>query len=227
MRLPVHSLVAVLGMGMGALAQEPPRGPDITYITWSGSGCPSASVATQVGTVQKGGTVLFSSIEADLDPKVPGDEESTDCSVAVSISSIPAGYQVVFQSLIWRGYMLLREGATGTHTISSTWLNNPCETVSFLVLIGFCKRNFSVDHSINHLLSLEPKEPPLKVWRYCVIHSSANLYTPRSFLKPARRVAASMTSSLRQILTMRIRQSMGLLAHPLGEPRPAPWPLSG
>ena len=121
-------LAALFGTALHVSAQD---GPAITSITWTGSGCPAGSAASQIATTRKVGTVIFDSVQTELDPSAPAtNQDSTNCSVSLSISSIPAGNQVVLQSLIWRGYMFLREGTTGSHTINATWSNNPSGAVS-------------------------------------------------------------------------------------------------
>lgn len=113
----------------GALAADSPN-PDQVYIkriTYSGSGCPSGSVASNLSNDAKAFTLLFDSYLAEAGPGIPNGMANSRCRIVVDLK-VPQGWSYTLFTVDYRGYMSLDPGVVATQN-SSYWFQSTPDDV--------------------------------------------------------------------------------------------------
>jgi hypothetical protein len=161
MKLPLKTLVSLLGWSLISWGQSAPDRAEIRGVTMSGSGCEDSSASVTISPDFKDLSLLFDNHSVEIGNGSPNPKLLTlqkNCRVDVEIA-VPRGWQYAFKSVDYRGFVALPASAYGFHRLATMSANSIVPTLREVTHKGPINQDYTF-----HVES----SPTRYVWSSCI-----------------------------------------------------------
>lgn len=161
MKLPMKTLVFLLGWSLISWGQSAPDSAEIRGVIMSGSGCEDSAASATISPDFKDLSILFDNHSVEIGNGSPNPKLvklQKNCRVDVEIA-VPHGWQYAFKSVDYRGFVALPASAYGFHRLATMSANSIVPTLREVTHKGPINQDYTF-----HVES----SPTRYVWSSCI-----------------------------------------------------------
>tara|TARA_B110001454_G_scaffold219057_1_gene249586 strand:- start:22628 stop:23308 length:681 start_codon:yes stop_codon:yes gene_type:complete len=169
MKLPMKTLVFLLGWSLISWGQSAPESAEIRNVTMSGSGCEDSAASATISPDFKDLSILFDNHVVEIGNGSPDPNKlklQKNCRIDIDIA-VPRGWQYAFKSVDYRGFVALPASAYGFHRLATMSANSIVPTL----------REVTHKGPINQDYTFHVEASPTRyVWSSCISGSHTMIF---------------------------------------------------